>query len=75
MEQRFIGLMNNIVYAIVLNRQTLIKLNVPIQDIFVEIQPEIKKPELSKELKYWLESIQESSENLKKSSENKKIIF
>jgi len=72
MEQRFIGLMNNTVYAIVLNRQTLIGLNVPIQDILVEIQPEINKPKLSKELKYWLESIQESSKNLR--NQNKKSI-
>lgn len=49
---------------IILSRQTVIGLETPIQDIINDIEPEICKP--TKEFKLWLETIKESSQNLRK---------
>lgn len=66
MEQQFINLTNNFIHAVVLSRQTVTGLKVPIDDLIAEIEPETRKPEPTKELQLWLESMEESSKNLKK---------
>ncbi|XP_012217286.1 protein THEM6-like [Linepithema humile] len=68
MEQRFINITDNFVYAIVLNRQTVIGQEISIQNIITDIEPDTRRPKLTKELKLWLESIQQSSQNLRKQS-------
>lgn len=66
MEQQFIGLKNNFIYAIMLNRQTIIGSKTPTEDIIVNIEPEICKPKPTKEFELWMETIKESSQNLRK---------
>lgn len=65
-EQQFISLMDNFVRAVVISKQTTTGLKVPIQDILAEIEPEIRRPEPTKELQLWLDSMEESSRSLKK---------
>jgi len=65
-EQQFINLTNNFIHTVVLSRQTVTGLKVPIDDLIAEIEPETRKPEPTKELQLWLESMEESSKNLKK---------
>lgn len=66
MEQQFISLTDNFVRAVVLSRQTVTGINVPVQDIVTEMEPEIRRPEPTKELQLWLDSMEESSQNLRK---------
>lgn len=66
MEQRFIDITNNFVHTVVLTRQTMIGVKMPIENIIADIEPDIRRPELTNELKLWLEYIQESSQNLRK---------
>ncbi|KMQ93336.1 hypothetical protein RF55_6567 [Lasius niger] len=65
-EQQFISLTDNFVRAVVLSRQTVTGLKVPLMDIIAEIEPETRRPEPTKELQLWLESMEESSKNLRK---------
>ncbi|XP_032673323.1 protein THEM6 [Odontomachus brunneus] len=65
-EQQFISLTDNFIRAVVLSKQTATGLKVPVQDILTEIEPEICRPEPTKELQLWLDSMEESSQNLKK---------
>lgn len=69
MEQQFIDLKNNFIYAIILNRQTITGLKTPLQDIIADTEPKICMPKPTKEFKLWLESIKESSQNLRKQEE------
>lgn len=66
MEQKFIGLQDNFIYAIMLNRQTIIGSKITIEDIIANIEPETCKPKPTKEFELWMESIKESSQNLRK---------
>jgi len=50
----------------VLSRQTITGLKIPLNDIIAEIEPGTCRPELTKELQLWLDSMEESSQNLKK---------
>jgi len=59
-------LTDNFIRAVVLSRQTVTGLKVPVEDIIVEIEPETRRPEPTKELQLWLESMEESSQSLKK---------
>ncbi|XP_014475683.1 PREDICTED: protein THEM6 [Dinoponera quadriceps] len=65
-EQQFITLTDNFIRAVVLSRQTTTGLKVPVQDIIAELEPEIRQPEPTKELQLWLDSMEESSQSLKK---------
>lgn len=65
-EQQFISLTDNFIRAVVISKQTTTGLRVPVQDILVEIEPEIRRPEPTKELQLWLDSMEESSRSLKK---------
>lgn len=71
MEQQFIGLKNNFIYAIILNRQTIIESKTPIEDIIANIEPKICKPKPTKEFELWMETIKESSQNLRNQEEMK----
>lgn len=65
-EQQFISLTDNFIRAVVLSRQTVTGLKIPVDDVIAEIEPEVRKPEPTKELQLWLESMEESSQSLKK---------
>ncbi|XP_029170052.1 protein THEM6-like [Nylanderia fulva] len=66
MEQQFTDLKNNFIYAIILNRQTITGSKTPIQEIIANTEPQICIPKPTKEFQLWLQSIIESSQNLKK---------
>lgn len=73
MEQKFIDLKNNFIYAIALNRQTITGLKTSIQEIIANIEPKICISKPTKEFKLWLQSIEESSQNLRKQEKMKKL--
>ncbi|XP_072745670.1 protein THEM6 [Anoplolepis gracilipes] len=66
LEQQFVSLTDNFIRAVVLSRQTVTGLKVPVTDIIAEVEPETRRPEPTKELQLWLESMEESSKNLRK---------
>lgn len=65
-EQQFVSLTDNFVRAVVLSRQTVTGLTVPVNDVIAEMDPNAHRPEPSKELKLWLDSMEESSQSLRK---------
>ncbi|EFN87768.1 protein THEM6 [Harpegnathos saltator] len=65
-EQQFISLSDNFIRAVVLSRQTVTGLKIPVQDIVADIEPEVQRPAPTKELQLWLDSMEESSQHLKK---------
>ncbi|XP_012232083.1 protein THEM6 [Linepithema humile] len=65
-EQQFISLTDNFIRAVVLSRQTVTGLKDSVDDVITEIEPGASKPEPTKELQLWLDSMEESSKNLKK---------
>ncbi|XP_034947244.1 protein THEM6 [Chelonus insularis] len=66
LEHEFISLSDNFIRAVVLSKQTVTNLKVPVSEIIEAVEPNAKRPELSEELKMWLNSMQLSSEKLKK---------
>ncbi|CAL7936922.1 unnamed protein product [Xylocopa violacea] len=68
LEHEFINMTDGFVCTVVLNRQTVTGLKAPLSEIIAEIDPTAKRPEMSKDLQLWLESIQESSQKYKKQS-------
>lgn len=65
-EQQFISLSDNFIRAVVLSRQTVTGLKESVDSIINEVEPGTRKPEPTKELQLWLDSMEESSKNLKK---------
>ncbi|XP_070162918.1 protein THEM6 [Polyergus mexicanus] len=65
-EQQFISLTDNFVRAVALSRQTVTGLKISAMDLIAEIEPNTRRPEPTKELQLWLESMQESSKKLRK---------
>ncbi|KAL0134429.1 hypothetical protein PUN28_001308 [Cardiocondyla obscurior] len=65
-EQQFISLTDNFIRAVVLSRQTVTGLKIPVEEIITEIEPGTRRPEPTKDLQLWLESMEESSKSLKK---------
>lgn len=52
--------------AVILSKQSVTGLKVPVSEIVAKVDSTAQKPELSKELQLWLDSMAESSEKLKK---------
>lgn len=66
LEHEFISLTDNFVRAVVLSRQTITNLKVTAAEIIAELDPNAKLPEVPKDLKLWLDSMEESSQKYKK---------
>ncbi|XP_012263168.2 protein THEM6-like [Athalia rosae] len=66
LEQQLISLPDNFVRTVVLSKQSVTGIKIPISEIIAKVEPEARRPELSKELRLWLESMEESSQRLKK---------
>lgn len=66
LEHEFISLSDNFIRAVVLSKQTVTNLKVPVSEIIAKVELEAQKPELTNELKLWLDSMEESSQKLKK---------
>lgn len=72
LEHEFISLSDGFVRAVVLSKQSVTGLKVPVSEIIKKIEPEAEKPEPSKELRLWLESMEESSARYKRGKEDSK---
>lgn len=68
LEHEFISLTDNFVRAVVLSRQTVTGLDVPVSEILEQHEPNIKRPEIPKDLELWLQSMDQSSQKYKKRS-------
>ena len=72
LEHEFISLSDNFVRAVILSKQSVTGLKVPVSEIVETVEPGAKRPEPSKELRLWLESMEESSQRYKKTAEESK---
>ncbi|XP_015524989.1 protein THEM6 [Neodiprion pinetum] len=66
LEQQLISLPDNFIRTIVLSKQSVTGLKIPVSEIIAKVEEGAKRPELSKDLRLWLESMEESSQKLKK---------
>ncbi|KAL2726842.1 protein THEM6-like [Vespula squamosa] len=65
-EHKFINLRNNFIHTIILTKQTTIGMKIPLTEFLKKLEPEICLPEITQDLKLWLESMKYSSQKLKK---------
>ncbi|OXU31033.1 hypothetical protein TSAR_006543 [Trichomalopsis sarcophagae] len=72
LEHEFISLSDNFVRAVVLSKQSVTGLKVPVSEIIEKVEQGARRPELTKELRLWLDSMEESSLRYKKSREDAK---
>ncbi|XP_043286296.1 protein THEM6 [Venturia canescens] len=68
LEHQFITLSDNFVRAVILSKQGATGLKVSVHEIIAAIEPETKCPPVSKELQSWFDSMEESSQKLRKSN-------
>ncbi|CAK9819521.1 Protein THEM6 [Anthophora plagiata] len=68
MEHEFISLTDKFVRAVILSRQTVTGLSIPVSEIISEVQPNVQRPEIPKDLEIWLNSMEVSSQKYKKQS-------
>lgn len=66
LEHEFISTSDGFVRAVVLSKQSVTGLKVPVSEIIEKVQPGATRPELTNELKLWLDSMEESSLRYKK---------
>ncbi|XP_031839806.1 protein THEM6 [Nomia melanderi] len=66
LEHQFISLTDGFIRAVGLSKQTTFGLKVPLGDVIKELEPEAKLPEVTKELQLWMDSMEQSSQKLKK---------
>ncbi|XP_043484282.1 protein THEM6-like [Leptopilina heterotoma] len=66
LEHELISLSDNFVRAVIISKQSVTGLKVPVSEIVSKVDPTAQRPALSKELQLWLDSMTESSEKLKK---------
>lgn len=67
LEHEFISLTDGFVRAVVFSKQTVTgSLKVTVPEIIAEIEPNAQRPEMTKDLELWLNSMEESSQRYKK---------
>jgi len=66
LEHQFISISDNFIRAVILSKQSVTALKVPVPEIIAKVEPGAQCPPVSKELKLWLDSMEESSQRLKK---------
>ncbi|PBC34290.1 protein THEM6 [Apis cerana] len=66
LEHEFISLTDGFVRAVIFSKQTATGLKVPVPEIIAEIEPNAQRPEMTKDLELWLNSMEESSQRYKK---------
>nr|XP_033337465.1 protein THEM6 [Megalopta genalis] len=66
LEHQFISIPDGFVRAVGLSKQTTFGLKVSVDEILQELEPGIEKPQMTKELQLWLDTMEESSQKLKK---------
>lgn len=72
LEHEFISLSDNFIRAVVLSKQSVTGLKVPVSEIIEKVEAGARRPELTKEMRLWLESMEESSQKYKKMAEESK---
>ncbi|KAF7402475.1 hypothetical protein HZH66_004742 [Vespula vulgaris] len=65
-EHKFINVRDNFIHTIILSKQTTIGMKMSLNEFFKELEPEICLPEINDDLRLWMESMQHSSQKLKK---------
>ncbi|KAF7405848.1 hypothetical protein HZH68_005217 [Vespula germanica] len=65
-EHKFINVRDNFIHTIILSKQTTIGMKMSLNEFLKELEPEICLPEINDDLRLWLESMQYSSQKLKK---------
>ncbi|XP_076276438.1 protein THEM6 [Lasioglossum baleicum] len=66
LEHQFVSISDGFVRAVGLSKQTTFGLKVPLTDIVKELEPSAEQPQITKELQLWMDSMEESSQKLKK---------
>lgn len=74
LEHEFISLTDGFVRAVIFSKQTATGLKVPVPEIIAEIEPNAQRPEMTKDLELWLNSMEESSQRYKKQRWTKVIL-
>lgn len=65
-EHKFVNLRNNFVHAVMLTKQTTIGLKVPLTEFIDKIESNVFLPALENDLRLWIESMEHSSQKLRK---------
>ncbi|XP_076619243.1 protein THEM6 [Colletes latitarsis] len=66
LEHEFISLTDGFIRAVGLSKQTVTGLDIPVSEIVLEVEPNAQRPEITKELQLWINSMEESSQKYKK---------
>ncbi|XP_003699039.3 protein THEM6 [Apis florea] len=66
LEHEFISLTDGFIRAVILSKQTATGLKVPVSEIIAEVEPNAQRPEITKDLELWLNSMEVSSQKYKK---------
>ncbi|XP_011493980.1 PREDICTED: protein THEM6 [Ceratosolen solmsi marchali] len=72
LEHEFISLSDNFVRAVVLSKQSVTGIKVPVSEIIAEIDPTVVRPTPNKDLELWMKSMEESSNRYKKTTNDLK---
>lgn len=74
LEHEFISLTDGFIRAVILSKQTATGLKVPVSEIIAEVEPNAQRPEITKDLELWLNSMEVSSQRYKKQRWTKAIL-
>ncbi|KZC04349.1 PREDICTED: protein THEM6 [Dufourea novaeangliae] len=66
LEHQFITLTDGFVRTVSISKQTTVGVKVPASELLAELDPNIKLPEIPKDLQLWMNSMEESSQKLRK---------
>ncbi|KAL2733952.1 protein THEM6-like [Vespula squamosa] len=66
LEHKFINLRDNFIHTIIFSKQTMIGMKMSLNEFVKKLEPEICLPEINDDLRLWLESMEHSSQKLKK---------
>lgn len=65
-DHKFLGLRDNFVHAIMITKQSMIGLKMPVGEFLSKIDKDISLPPMTDDLRLWLESMEYSSQKLRK---------
>ncbi|KAI4503705.1 hypothetical protein M0802_001108 [Mischocyttarus mexicanus] len=65
-EHKFINLRNNFIHAVIISKQTTIGMKMPITEFLKKFEPDILLPEMTDDLRLWIDSMEKSSQKLRK---------
>lgn len=65
-EHKFVNPRNNFIHTVIFTKTTPIGVKVPLSELIKQVEPEIHLPEITKDFQLWLESMEHSSQLLRK---------